>query len=339
MIVDGGILSDNINLMVKILGEKLDGILFEDDYMSASKDNITVKADVNMKTNISFVMPIEIAKMIKKLPKQPLKIQHRNREIKMMTKTQVYQFDIKSPTSPKMVVDKNNFREIAQIPFEELQDNIKKVIPVSYHCITSGIGGVMMLGNGKTLNIIGTNTYCLAWYRMKCDSNFKICVDDRIKKLLKIKYSGNAMIYTDNNYVVFKLGNYMISFPIIETKHLNIDKFKNTSQCLHIQRREGLNSVKRFKEIQSVPVLCRAYKQDIILTIKKGENKFAEKIPIINSSSEMDYNGFCFSFNPKYLERILKTLKDDIVEVRFNINGTFATFSDESGMWALAIVK
>lgn len=330
-------LSEGIKNIVKILGKKIsNGIKFNENYIIASKDNITVKVFIKMRTNMPFVMSMDIAMMISNIAEECLSIQNSENEIQIKTSKQVYRFALVSPKqeNENSIFIQDDLKEITKLPFEELKRKVSAVLPVSEYSYKTKIGGVMLIGDGQKVNVIGTNSVCLGLYKITCNEHFRICFDKRIKKIFKLNHNGDITLYKNEYSMAFNIDNCTVYVPSIDTIYPNVSEFAQTSKFLSVSRKQMLEAVSRLLQISSIPVIIKADNQSLIMSVKSKENKFFERVEIENGD-----NTLSVSLNPRYLKIIFKELKDEVIKVGFNINGKFVTFSDENGMWALAIVK
>ena len=326
---------ESINIVYRILGKNTDtGIEFHDNYIIAEKKGVILKIKNKFKPRTPFILPMDIAMMIKDIADTSLLIKNNDREIRISAENQEYRLRLKVP---KRKIDNELPQYVAAVDFEKLKKAIVPILPIlniPFGICAGSICTTMLVSDGRILKIITTNGACLVLNKIACSYKFKLCIDKNIKPIFKIKYNGDLKIYTNKYYTVFVADDCEMYIPSTAEKYPNIDKFLKTEKSFTVNRNQMLRAMQRFLKSELAPVSIRGTEKSLVMHMRTENNSLFERINVDGSAEE-----FRFVLNPNYLKIILKSLKNENITVNYNKGETFVTISDNDSIGVLAAVK
>ncbi len=326
--------------------EALKGVLYKDGYLIASDTNLTVKAKIEVLMEDAggtkpFIIPDKAFDLINSFPEGEVSIEAGKDAIEFRIGDIRNRFATLPAENFAYARDSIATEPAASIPAGKLQAAVSHVL----YAVASGGADQLMTGmfleclDGK-INFVGLDGHRVAWDSIDYDGNFRIIVPrTALEKLLKLDFTGNIAISSDENGVLFQSGDYEIYTRLIQGEYFKYSPmFSKGDKFTVIERRVFLEAINRarlcgFGE-DKAPVILEMQGDFIRIRYRNSTADYQEDVPVLeNISSTLK-----IAFDPRLLAESLKTFDCDNISMEFKSAKSPAVIkAEDSDMMALIL--
>ncbi len=292
------------------------GILLKDHGLFAFNLEIGIKANLELETDESFIIPYEALELILKLPDGVIEIKSKKDHrivIKCMGIQTEYaslppeQFPALPEVSPNVSVSMMNCEEFSK----QVKATLYAVDDTAQH---EFIRGLLFKVENDKLDVIGTDSYRISWYQTECkdELNFRI-PKMAVEQVMKIIDGEEEVgVLHDEKIAIFSVKEYQVFTRLLvnETKGVDVRSFFNQkTDPVLVNRRELIESIDRVITIISTnasdkrSMVIDVENTSLKLSAKSDTSDYEETIQLVEPTDLKLKIGI----NPKYMKDALKS--------------------------------
>ena len=304
--------------------EALKGILYKDGYLIADKNEMKVKAKIEViddATRIEpFIIPDKAFELIRSLPAGDVVITCEGTDVKIKLGKIKNQF--KTFEAEKFIYSKDSVpdEEAMSIPADKLKTLISHVL---YAVASTGsnqpmTGMFLHCENGK-LNFVGLDGHRIAWDFIEYEGNLKLIIPKAaLEKILSLDFNGDVVITHDKQSAVFKSDEYEVYTRLIAGEYFQYERMMQKGTLFTVvDRRVFIDAINRARLCgtaeDKAPVILHLENNNIRITYKNYAADYVEDVPTSVDFEETLRIGF----DPKLLTDSLKAFDCDEVSIEF----------------------
>ena len=301
--------------------DALQGVLFKDNCLTANNLEIGVKANLEIETDETFIIPLKAIELIESLPDGIVEITtDKSHAITIKTEGIKNKFQSFPPESFPAIQSVINDISTVSISSSDLQDAINSVMyAVAAQHNNQILTGLLFDSSDGVLNIVGCDGFRLAWSKLDYDKEFKFVVPKAaIQKLMSIGISGEIQVSYDSKTAIFKSKDYIVSTRLLEGSYLNYKKmFPKYDNTTIIDRTAFIESLRRSMicadDRLKGAVKLQLEESRMHITSNSSVSEYAENIKL---EAPIDAP-IAIGFNAHYIVDCLRSFSCEKVEVSF----------------------
>lgn len=297
----------------------LEGILFQNNRLTAYNLEYGITAALDVKTDEQFILPERAVEMIEALPVGVVDISADENNMISITIGSIKNRFSSTPVSefPEIPhIDGTSGRfELPWADMEKALSSVFYVVPAKSQ--RSALLGVLFDARAGWLNIVACDGYRMAWSRRSTDAEFEFIVPrDCVQKLLAIGAKGSINIFYNKNHAIFMSPEYTVFTRLIEDKFLKYEAALPPPSNTTIINRDIFTECTRRAMVccdktQKPYAALRFDGCEMEITLKSGVSDYSETIPL---EKELP-NSIELGVNATYLFDALRNFPSNTINI------------------------
>ncbi len=296
------------------------GVLLKDNCLAVTNFEIGVNTPIEITTDETFIIPPKAIELIENLPEGQIEIiPGENFSITIKAehhiKNKFQSYDVNLFPKVELDILQTSNVIISSLDFEK---SIKSVTyAVSNNTLKPIFSGVLFDSHDGYLNLVGCDTYRLAYNRVKFEKELKFVVPKAsIQKLTSLGMVGNIEISYNNNHAIFKSEEYTVYTRLLEGIYISYEKTltKNKNKT-SINRTLFLEAIKRcmicVEEKNKGAVKLQVVDEKLTIAVNSEISEYVEVIKLEKPIEEP----VTIVFNGSYLIDLLKSFDNENINL------------------------